>query len=186
MSKQYYVYYDNKTKNILSVTNEEDPSYETGIKAEFNEIKNFLNGQWHFKDFLVDYIAGTSDLAIISTVDQSINFENNEFDLIVSKDEDAEFIVEYNIPNRSWYFQLDPVYKTTVKGVFNSKMSFFVTLESDHDFLIRTITIDADQLLANYHICVPFEEPIEQDLSKISISTRMIFKNYKLKVVHEN
>lgn len=186
MAKQYYVYYDNKTKRILSITNEASSVYENGLKVDFEDVEKFLNGTWHVKDFLVDYYAGTSELGILSKVDQSVNFENNEFNLIYEKDGFAEFIVEWNKENKSWYFQLDPGYKATVNGVFNSGLTFFVTLESDHDFLIRTITIDADQLLSNFHVGVPFIESIEEDISKISISTRMIFKNYKLKVVNEN
>lgn len=185
MDTKYYVYYDKKTKCIMSISNQLSDVHQDAIVVNFEDIEKFLNGVWHFKDFVVDYIAGTSELAVISNVDQSINFENNEFDLILNKDGFAEFIVEWNLPNNSWYFQLDPTYKTTINGIFNSKLSFFVTLESDHDLLIRTITIDADDLLGNYHIQVPFENEVEKDITKVSVSTRMIFKNYKLKVVNE-
>jgi len=39
MSKNYYVYYDNKTRDILSVTNEQNSSYEFGIVVDFEDIE---------------------------------------------------------------------------------------------------------------------------------------------------
>jgi len=128
MDTKYYVYYDKKTKGIVSVSNQLSDLHQDAIVVSFDEIEKFLDGRWHFKDFVIDYIAGTSELAIISNIDQSVNFENNELDLITIKDGFAEFIVEWNLPNSSWYFQLDPSYKTTINGIFNS----FVKNSNDH------------------------------------------------------
>lgn len=186
MDNPYYVYYDNKTRNIISVTNQKNDSYDYGIVVSFEEIENFLTGKWHFKDFKVDYLAGSTELKIISNLDQGFNFESHEFGLIDETEKYSEFIVEWNLPNKSWHFQLDSIFKKTFNGVFNSKLLFFVTLESDLDLLVRTIIVDADELMDNYHVTVPFENEIEHEITKISISTRKNFKNYKLKVVYDN
>ena len=101
MDTKYYVYYDKKTKGIVSVSNQLSDLHQDAIVVSFDEIEKFLDGRWHFKDFVIDYIAGTSELAIISNIDQSVNFENNELDLITIKDGFAEFIVESIISQSS-------------------------------------------------------------------------------------
>jgi len=185
MSNPYYVYYDSKTTAILSVTNEKNDSFESGIIVTYEEVEKFLNGQWHIKDFKVDHETGSSELKILSNFDQSLNFENNEFTVIRETDTKSEFIVEWDLPNKQWVFILDDTYRKTFNGVFNACLTFFVTLENDLDFLIRTIVVDTNDLVYKGIAVVPFEEDIEEEINRISISSKMIFKNYKLRIVHE-
>lgn len=186
MANQYYVYYDIRTRDILSITNEQNTSYENGIIVSFEDVENFLEGKWHFKDFKVDYETGSTELKIISNSAQGFDFNTNEFKLIESGNNDADLIIEWNLPKKSWIFSLSQQYKRSFNGVFNSNLMFFITLESDHDFLIRTIYIDADELKRRDFIDISFNTDIENKIEKISISSRMNFKNYNLKVIHEN
>lgn len=185
MSKMYYVYYDNQTRMINSISNEVNPAYEHAIIVPFEDIENFLEGRWQTNDFKIDYIVGSTELSIIANVDQKFNFNSSEFSLITETDEYAEFIVEWNAVKKCWNFMLDDVYKKTFKGIYNSQLSFFVTLESDLDFLIRVISISADELQYKPYITVPFDTEVELDISRISISSKINFKNYKLRVIHE-
>jgi hypothetical protein len=59
---------------------------------------------------------------------------------------------------------------------------FFVTLETDFDFLIRTIFVDSVDLISSKQISVPFTTKIEKRIDKISISSKLVFKTYGLKI----
>ena len=76
---KYYVCYDKKTGRIFSVSNEKSTRYEYSIEVEFEDVENFLNGAWHFKDYIVDYKRlsnGSTVLAIMATEDQGYTFKN--------------------------------------------------------------------------------------------------------------
>ena len=182
MSRPYYVYFDSKTKAIISVTNEKSPDYENGIEVEFEDIKNFLEGTWHFSDYVVDYLEGSTKLAVMSNVDKGYIFKNSEFEWITKSDDYAEFIVEWNKLDKCWNFILEESFRKTYNVITSPKLIFFVTLESDFDFLIRTIVVSTEDLVSNEKISVPFNTVLEQDINSISISSKLVFKNYKLTV----
>ena len=184
MGKPYYVYYDKKTKAIISVTNEKNPDFEDGIEVEFEDIKNFLEGNWHFKDYIVDYLDSSTKLAVMSKDEQSYIFRNSEFEWIIESDGYSEFVVEWDGPNKSWNFSLEESFRKTYNVITSPRLIFFVTLESDFDFLVRTIIINTEDIVANERVIVPFETDLEHDIKRISISSKLVFKNYKL-VVYE-
>ena len=55
---------------------------------------------------------------------------------------------------------------------------FFVTLESDFDFLIRTIFIEPYELRTKKKIIIPFETEYEKDVDKISIASKLSLQSY--------
>ena len=65
------------------------------------------------------------------------------------------------------------------------KLVFFVTLENDFDFLLRTIFINLADLITSDVISFPFESNIEHKIDKISISSKLIFKSYGLRIIHD-
>ena len=187
---KYYVYYDKKTGRILSVSNEVNPKYEFGIDVEFEDVQNFLSGAWHFKDYVVDYKRlsnGSTVLAIMATEDQGYTFKSSLFEWITETDNSTECVVEWDEPNQSWNFMLDPMFKKTYNdNLLTPRLIFFVMLEADFDFLIRTIFVDFDDLLSHDKVVVPFETSFEKDIKHVSISSRLVFKNYKLKIIYDN
>ena len=62
---------------------------------------------------------------------------------------------------------------------------FFITLQDDLDFLIRTIFIEKDSLMNTEYVSIPFNSNKELDIKTISISTRAIFKSYRLYIKYE-
>jgi hypothetical protein len=62
---------------------------------------------------------------------------------------------------------------------------FFVTLENDFDFLVRTIFLQAVDLLSSEKLIVPFDSSLEHKINKISISSKLVFKTYGLKIIHD-
>lgn len=182
MNKQYYVYYELKSKRIVCISNEWLDTYDASILVEYEDVKHFLSDAWHYRDYIIDYPVGSYKLAIISNADQGYNFKNSEYEVIEPNDDYAECEIEWDGPNSCWHFKLEPGFKKTYNGTLGGNLIFFVTLESDFDFLIRTMLINFEDMLNQDQISFPFESRLEHEISKISISSKIIFKNYKLTV----
>lgn len=188
LSPKYYVFYEKRSGKILSVGNEKDSRFEYGIEISFEEIENLLTGKWHFRDYLVGYkrdIDGTSRLGIVPNSEQGYTFKNNIFEWISETTKKTECLVTWNHPEKSWEFSLDDKAKKHYgETMLVPKLVFFVTLESDFDFLIRTIFIDSLDLISSEKISIPFESKIESKIDKISISSKLVFKSYGLRIIN--
>ena len=183
------MYYDKKSGEILSVTKEKSSRYEYGLTTTYEEVEHFLNGTWHFRDYVVGYkrlANNKTALSIIPVDDQSFVFRNNVFEWITKTKKDTDLVVEWNGPSKEWYFYLGKKFKEKYEdNIFTPKLVFFVTLETDLDFLIRTIYIELQDLITRDKVAVPFDSNIEQHIDKISIGSKLVFKSYGLKVIHE-
>lgn len=179
----HYVYFDKKSGRILSVGNEKDTRFEHGIRVPFDDVKHFLDDTWKFKDYLVGYskdLEGNSILTIVPNTDQGYAFKNNIFEWITENDK-AECIVTWNKNDKCWSFGLNRDVGE-YDELLAPKLVFFVTLENDFDFLVRTIFIDLQELLSSKEIRVPFESNVENKIEKISISSKLVFKSYGLRI----
>lgn len=185
---KYYVYYDNKTGRICSVGNERNNEYEHGIEVPFEDVENLISGVWKFSDYQVGYKrskSGSAVLGIIVSGDQDNPFRSNAFECITQTSTDSDCIVEWNKVEQAWKIKLSSKFRSTYNSnMLLTKLFFFVTLEGDFDFLVRTITIDMESLL-DKDIVIPFESSMEQQIDKISISTKLVFKTYGLRVINE-
>jgi hypothetical protein len=184
---KYYIYYDKKTGEILAVGNEKSSRYENGIEVAFEDAEPFLTGKWQFKDYQVGYHKDSGKTTVLSTTNEFSGyvFNNKVFEWITEFNTDAECIVEWNLRDRVWNFSLSRSFKNTYNAILAPKLVFFVTLENDSDFLIRTIFIATEELLTSDCVTVPFESNIETRLDKIAISSKLVFKTYGLKVIYE-
>lgn len=183
----YYVYYDNKTGQILSVTNEKSDKYEYGFSAQFEEVENFLTGKCKFIDYIVSYkrlSENATELGIMPKTSEEYSFRNNVFEWITQNNKDSDLTVVWNGNSRAWRFLLKPGLIDRCKNLLTPRLVFFVTLEDDFDFLIRSIYIDTEQL-SDHEVVVPFSTDIENKFNKISISTKLVFNTYRLKVENE-
>ena len=188
MDNQFrYVYYDKKTGKILSISTKDD-SYEHGIKVPFDEVYNLLVGTESFNNYLVGYKKssdGKTKLGLITNTDLGYAFKNNIFEWITSTAKNQECIVTWDNPNQCWEFTISEKAASAYQDLTSQKLVFFVTLEHDFDFLIRTIFISLDDLLASKKIIVPFISTVENKIDKISISSKIVFKSYGLRIIHE-
>lgn len=184
----HYVYYDKKSGKILSVGNEKDDRYETGIRVEFKEVEGFLTNTWSFGDYLVGYKRdeeGNSSLGIVPATDQGYAFKSTVFEWITETDTDVECLVTWHAPNKSWRFSINKSLTNDHESILAPKLVFFVTLENDFDFLVRTIFIDLQDLVSSEYLDIPFDTNIENKIDKISISSKLVFKTYGLRIIHE-
>ncbi len=185
---EYYVYFDKKTGQIVSVGNEPEPKYEHAIKTNFEDVEGFLTGKWKFKDYLVGYKRnqeGLSVLAIVPATDPGYAFKNNVFEWITETTDQVECLVTWNGPKKSWEFQVNSKIKDYYDVVVAPKLVFFVTLEDDFDFLVRTIFINLADLITSDVMSFPFESKIENKIDKISISSKLVFKSYGLRIIND-
>lgn len=189
LTPKYYVYYNKKSGKILSIGNEKDDTYEYGIESTWAEVEKLIDGSWSFNDYLVGYkrqADGTSVLAVVPNTEQGYIFKNNIFEWITDSNDAAECIVTWNGPNQCWDFSLsESVRVVYAESLLVPKLVFFVTLETDFDFLVRTIFVETLDLISSEKISVPFTTNVEKKINKISISSKLIFKTYGLKIINE-
>ena len=184
---KYYIYYDKKTGEIFAVSNEKTSRYEHGIEVNFEDAEPFLTGKQQFKDFQIGYHKDSGKTTVLSTTNEFSGyvFNNKVFEWITEFNNSADCIVEWNLRDKVWNFSLSREFKNTYNSILSSKLVFFVTLENDSDFLIRTIFIATQELLTSDCVTVPFESDIENKIEKIAISSKLVFKTYGLKVIYE-
>lgn len=185
----YYVYFDKKTGRILGIVDEVESQFEHAIRASFDEVEGFLSRRLNSKDYLVGYkknADGNSSLAIVLSTDTGYAFKNNIFEWITETTDRVECLVTWNGTKKTWDFQVDQQIKDYYDVVVAPKLVFFVTLEHDFDFLIRTIFINLSDLITSDVMSVPFVSNMENKLDKISISSKLIFKSYGLRIQHDN
>lgn len=189
LSPKYYVFYEKRSGKILSVGNEKDSRFEYGIEVPYDDIEHLLTGEWHFRDYLVGYkrdVDGNSRLSIVPNTEQGYIFKNNIFEWITETKKKVECLVTWNGLNKCWEFSLDEkTRKAYSDTMLVPKLVFFVTLESDFDFLIRTIFIEALDLVSSEKVTIPFDSNIENKIDKISISSKLVFKSYGLRIINE-
>lgn len=186
---KFYLYYKKETGEILSVTNEINPNYKHKLDLEFDEIEKFISGEWKFSDYLVAYKRLADDetsLAVMPKVDDEYAFRNNVYEWIEQTDKKVDLTLEWNEPLQAWRFSLSKTARESyAAGILSSRLAFFVTLEADFDFLINTILIDVDTLLAQEFVVVPFSSSFEKKIEQLSIGSKLVFKTYGLKVTRE-
>ncbi len=184
----HYIHYDRKTGEIIGVSNFDDKSFEYSLNVSFDEARDFINGKLRFKDFLVGYKkdnSGKSQLSVIPAGDPGYSFKNNTFEWIKETSDEVECLVTWNGQGKRWEFQLDKRIKDYYNVAAAPKLVFFVTLEEDFDFLVRTIFINMhDLILSDLKYTVPFESNIESRIDKISISSKLLLKSYGLRIVN--
>lgn len=186
---KYYVFYERQTGKILGAGQEKSDRYETGIEVTFDEVKNLIDGTWSFRDYRVGYkndINGKPKLTVVPNTELGYTFKNNIFEWITEKTTKVDCQVSWNGPEKCWEFSITNEAKDQyINKVIIPKLIFFVTLESDFDFLIRTIVISSDLLTSSKKVVIPFETDIETKIDKISISSKLVFRTYGLKVIRE-
>jgi len=190
LTDTYYAYYDPVTNQLLSVTNEKISLYNDYLEVDFDTYERLVTGREKFSDYLLGHIK-TEDktvLKLIPVVEQAYSFKNTMLEVISeNKIKDPELVVEWHGVNKEWNFFVS----ATAKGRLNVKLDsakilFFIILENDYDFLIRTIIIDSQELLSQKCVGIPFASEIENYIGKLSVASRLIFESQALRIVNEN
>lgn len=183
----YYVYYDKKTGNILSVTNERNDKLEYFVEVEKTLADPFLNGEQNFTDYCVVYDDNIG-LTIIPKEDEYFIRRTNIFEIIKPTSDltKVEFVVEWDMPRWGWNFYLTAKAKDRLKDEgLSQRVAIFITDASDLNILIRTIYLDTSVLLYKERIYQSFVSEKEYDLTKLNITTKLVFETYGLTTTYE-
>jgi hypothetical protein len=187
---KFYAYYDIETKQLLSVTNQKITLYKDYLEIDFNTYEKLVTGKEKFSDYLLGLVDEGCDtsLQIVRIGETAPKFKNTMLEVVTeSPNDNPELLVEWHETNKVWNFFLSPDGQARLKNKTDiEKLLFFVILETDYNFLIRTIIIDKQKLCVNECVGISFEHNLELDISKISIATTLVFRSKQLRIAHDN
>lgn len=185
----YYAYYDKVTNALLSVTNEKLSMYNDYLEIDFDTYEKLVTGKEKFREYLLGNVKaeGKTSLVLMPKVEHAYYFKNTLLEFVTElPTRQTELTVEWNKSKKEWLFFLNKDAELRLRSkIADSKLLFFIILESDYDFLIRTIDIDANELCSSLCVGVPFQSNIENAIDKISVSTKLTFESYGLRINNE-
>lgn len=149
----FYVYFDNESRNILSVTNEKNNSKNTFVEKSIEDVKDFINGEKNFTDYKFD-----TNFNFVCKTESTKDVVSNTFVEIIKQNE-YELKISHN---DNWFFK----FADDVKNI-NGNLFFGITQKSNPNLLIRTISF-ASQLAYEGH-GVDFKYDSEKELSNLSV-----------------
>jgi hypothetical protein len=180
----YYAYFDPLTDTILSVTNVRQSDFTHYAPITKDIHADLVSGKLSFDDCIIDRIIDSSGNIEFKLITKQIFEEYNYRSLSWVKDsvtDSTEFVVEWN--KNEWIFYVTDIGRKSISGAqYDSTLLFFVILETDFDFLLRTISIRIHDVLKAGKINYNFESNIESNIKEISVATKSFFKNYGLKI----
>jgi len=183
---QYWAHYKKDSGKIYAVAPEKHESQPDSIEITYADYENFINGQKSFGDFIVGYnktAEGKTVLSLMPLSDQLYGFRSNVFEWIIDHpNKNTECIVTWDGKNSQWTIEISDKVRSTIHPETVKKTVFFVMLENDFDFLIRTIIIDVADFANEEKLVFPFVSNIEKNKDKISISSKIFFQSYGLKI----
>jgi hypothetical protein len=187
----YYAHYDNKTGVIYSVSNEKLPHHTHSIEISIDVFNEFISGVRKLHEHVVGYAKtqdGSTTLVHMQITEQMYGFRNNVFEWITDKPtKKTELTVIWNGVKSVWEFKLSNAAKERLDDSLVSKnVVFFVILENDFDFLIRTIFIATADLIKKDSVVINFESAFESRIDKISIASKITFRSYGLIINEQN
>jgi hypothetical protein len=181
----YYAHYDKKTGIIYSVSNEKLPQHTHSIEISIDDFNEFISGVRKLHEHVVGYAKtqdGSTKLVHMQVTEQMYGFRNNVFEWITDAPTDTtELIVAWNGSKSLWEFNLSTAAKERLTdSLVSTNVVFFVILEDDFDFLIRTIFIKTEDLIKQDAVFINFESTFESQIDKISIASKITFQSYGL------
>jgi hypothetical protein len=186
----FYAYYDIETKQLLSVTNQKITLYKDFLEIDFATYEKLVTGKEKFSDYLLGLVDEGDDtsLQLVALKETAPRFKNTMLDIIKEQPVTTpELLVEWHESNKVWNFFLSIDGQNRFKHkTDHEKLLFFVILETDYNFLVRTIVVDKQELCTNTCVGVAFEQALELDISKINIATTLVFRSKQLRIANDN
>lgn len=174
----YYVYF-NENGDIDAITNEKrEFSKLNFIEFDYKRVEKFFKGGENFINYKVSLADKDTPTIVKKTEDAGIN---TNFLMLISNKPTANttMIVEWNKNLKSWIFKIDEDYKLQLKDLgLNAQLFFFITLKTNQNFLIRTISINIKDLIGPDAFVVKWETASEENYSKLAMATRKFFDSY--------
>lgn len=170
----YYVYFDDDGI-IDAITNEQriNPTFNV-VELEYNDVKEFFAGTFKIIDYKLSLVNKNKYIFVKNKADVDVGLNllvgvNKPVDL------DTTCIVKWNKQTRHWDFYLQE--DTPRMSAF---VSFYVTLSSNKNFILRTIKFDAKELASANTVSIPFISHLEDNIANVTVSTKKFFDSYGL------
>lgn len=180
-SNLYFVYFT-ETGDIDAITNEKRQSSKLNcIEFDYKRVEKFFKDE-NFINYKISLVDKDTPTIVKKTEDAGINtnFLNT---ISQAPSVDTTLVVEWNRVTKNWIFKIDQSYKHQLKELgLNAQLLFFITLKTNQNFLIRTITIDIKTLVDTEVVNVNWVTSAEEDIRKLSVTTRRFFDSYGLQV----
>lgn len=186
VKQEYYAYFDPETDKVFLVTNVLHPKHSHYAKITKDQHRELCDGKVKFEECIIDRqfnIAGEIEHKLITRqMMDEFNFKNKSLMWVSDTPTDStEFIVGYS--SNQWEFCVTDAGRNILEGaMYDSTLVFFVTLETDFDFLVRTFYIRLHDVLKAGKIVYDFESNFEKNIKHLSITTRKFFNSYGLTV----
>lgn len=181
---QYYVYFDKNDGSILGLSNERMHQFDTFAEVEFKDVERFFNGVDNHANYKV-VIDADGEISFVHKSQGSLIFKSNIIEHIRLSDRSDVLTVEWT-PS-GWNFILNERFLTHPRAKsLNSKLPFYVAVESNINMLIRKIEIQLRSLVTNGTVRVPFESDKEKVLGSVSMFTMPFFESYGMKINEQN
>ncbi len=183
----YRIYFNLETGELLAAANEVRPEYDHSLIVQYSQYEEFVSGNEEFKNWSAvktKTFDNEYGVELVRKEFQGHTFRNNMFEWIVDPPtKTTELIVHWDELNNQWIFMISNGARQRYydKQIATKIIKFFITLENDFDFLIKTIDIELHDLLSD-KVIVPFTTTLESQIDKISISSKTVFDSYGLKV----
>ena len=184
----YYAYFNPETEQFFSSSNVYDPSCTHYAIIKKTDHEDICSGKLTFADCILDKFVdfdGTITYKLItSQLYNEFNFHNTLLEWVSEPPEDTtELIIEWDNDKQQWAFYITELGRTTLNGtMYDKTLAFFVMMETDFDFLIRTFYIKVHEILKVDKLFFNFESKLEKDIQHLSISTKRFFNSYGLKI----
>lgn len=180
-----HVIFEKNSGKVLGVSPK--PSEENSIPVPISSVIGLIEGTERRKNYRVDYNAKNKQLELVDLHRE--NFDGSSvndfiFEIPEKKVDDADIIIEQDIPNTCWRIKLGKMLKRNLrrKGIrLNSKVTFSITAKHDPNILYKTMSLDFSQIFNNNYAVIDFDMPFESKNIPISIFTARKFDTYFFK-----
>lgn len=173
----HYVGYDNEGR-ITSVTNEQ-PKNGKYIVTKYKEVECFLKGSHRFLDYCVKITKGAEPVVIKKQIEVIQDWNYSRFEIVNNiVDKNTNVCITWNRKKKQWQFTLS---KDTLENYsLNVKLHFFVVLENNLDYLVRSMQVDLHEIDKAGKCTIAFNSAEELDIDKIKLITVPVFSKYGL------
>jgi hypothetical protein len=184
---QHYAYFDPVTDQVFLVTNRLHPEYEHYALISLDDHLDLISGKLKLTDCLIDRAMDPVGGIVKHTLFTKNTIDNYSFNksivwVVDKPKKNTQIIVEWNKKHSQWHFKITPLGREILSGsLYDKSLIFFIMLETDLDFLIRTIEIKIHELVRD-KVRIDFENKMEYRVKDVSIATTSFFKNYGLKI----
>jgi hypothetical protein len=175
---KYMIYFDPVTYDILSMTNEKRKDLTNFFEIDFEKVRPFLEGKQDPRQYKV-VLNPSNTFELVSKI---INQDLKSSVLVPISLSALDSCLNVVHTNSSWKILLsDNEQKRLTNNIVDYVLYIFITSKHNKNFLYRTVTVNLDELIKNGEVIIPFESSLENDLSKIMLSTIKFFESYSLK-----